>query len=96
VIPLDPEALARLPALASGTACPLEGIARRREQGALARAVARLPEREARITRMHYFDEVPLREIAAHLMVTPARVSQLHSRALKTLRALLVADAAVA
>jgi len=45
----------------------------------------------ARLTEQleHYLKEIPLREIAAMLTVTPARVSQLHHQALGRLRLML-------
>ena len=48
--------------------------------------VDRLPEREARVLRMHYWQECTLQTIARVLGVSPSRISQLHSRALALLR----------
>jgi len=46
----------------------------------------RLPERERMIVTLHYFEGVPLQEIARSLHVTESRVSQLHTRALRMMR----------
>ena len=46
----------------------------------------RLPERERMIVTLHYFEGVPLQEIARSLGVTESRVSQLHTRALRMMR----------
>ncbi len=56
----------------------------------------RLPERERMIVTLHYFEGVPLQEIAGSLGVTESRVSQLHTRALRMMReGLELADADV-
>ena len=46
----------------------------------------RLPERERMIVTLHYFEGVPLQDIAKSLGVTESRVSQLHTRALRMMR----------
>ena len=57
----------------------------------------RLPERERMIVTLHYFEGVPLQEIAKSLGVTESRVSQLHTRALRMMReGIEAADLAVA
>jgi RNA polymerase sigma factor for flagellar operon FliA len=68
---------------------PFHSAVRTSEQAALARAVGRLPEREARILDLHYFQGMQLKEIAALMHVSEARVSQLHSRAVSLLRTAL-------
>jgi RNA polymerase sigma factor for flagellar operon FliA len=61
----------------------------------LVASLNRLPEREKMIVTLHYFHGVQLAEIARQLGVTESRVSQLHGRALRMLRAgLAEADAA--
>jgi RNA polymerase sigma factor for flagellar operon FliA len=49
----------------------------------------KLPERERMIVTLHYFEKVALQDIARALGVTESRVSQLHTRALRMLRAAL-------
>jgi RNA polymerase sigma factor for flagellar operon FliA len=45
-----------------------------------------LPKSECTVIVLHYLQNLPLREIAAVLAVTPARISQLHHQALTRLR----------
>jgi RNA polymerase sigma factor for flagellar operon FliA len=77
--------------------CPVPGaemLAGERRQELVA-SLNRLPEREKMIVTLHYFHGVQLAEIARQLGVTESRVSQLHGRALRMLRAgLAEADAA--
>jgi RNA polymerase sigma factor FliA len=56
-------------------------------------ALNRLPERERMIVTLHYFEKVALQDIAKSLKVTESRVSQLHTRALRMLRASIEAEA---
>ncbi|HLT48054.1 MAG TPA: sigma-70 family RNA polymerase sigma factor [Rubricoccaceae bacterium] len=48
--------------------------------------IARFPEREQRIIRLYYFENQTLREIADQLSLTEARISQILSKLLRTLR----------
>lgn len=59
-------------------------------------ALNRLPERERMIVTLHYFERVALQDIARALSVTESRVSQLHTRALRMLRAAIEAEEAAA
>lgn len=59
----------------------------RQLQRRLQKLVNELPEREARIVRHHYFQQVPFDEIAQQMNLSKGRVSQLHKRALQALRA---------
>lgn len=52
-------------------------------------AIAALPEREQRVLMLYYQEELNLKEIGAVLEVGESRVSQLHSQAIKRLRARL-------
>ena len=52
----------------------------------LAQCVSRLPKTQATVLVLHYLQNVPLREVAQLLAVTPSRVSQLHRRGLDRLR----------
>lgn len=61
---------------------------------ALARAVEQLPERERHIVSMHYFKGIKFKDLGAQLGVSEPRISQLHSRAMKRLRALISKQAA--
>jgi RNA polymerase sigma factor FliA len=60
------------------------------EQETLKRAIESLGERDRLIIRMRYFEGAQFDEIGEKLAVTPARVSQLHSRAIVRLRSLMV------
>ncbi len=45
-----------------------------------------LPENQTKVIILHYLQNVPLREVARRLAVTPSRVSQLHHEALARLK----------
>ena len=48
--------------------------------------VGRLPEREQRIVHLYFFEGLTLREIAAEFHLTEARISQILSKTLRSLR----------
>jgi RNA polymerase sigma factor for flagellar operon FliA len=52
-------------------------------------ALERLPARERRIILGHHLQGLKLRDLGAELQVTDARVSQLHGRAMKRLKAMM-------
>jgi RNA polymerase sigma factor for flagellar operon FliA len=58
----------------------------------VARRIRDLPETERRVITMYYREGLLLREIGAVLGVTESRISQIHSRALDNLRAMLLAE----
>ena len=66
----------------------LEGNLRQR----VIEAIEALPEREKMVLTLYYQEELNLKEIGAVLEVGEARVSQLHSQAIKRLRARLNND----
>lgn len=67
-----------------------ERIALRRAlEGEVARAIARLPEREQQLLGLYYSESLTQAEIARVLGVTEGRVSQLHTRAMLLLRGAL-------
>lgn len=68
---------------------PLDQLIDRSEQEALHAALALLPEREAKVVRLRYFDGMPSKAIAEAMKVSEARVSQLNARATNRLRAIL-------
>lgn len=55
-------------------------------------AIENLPEREKLVLTLYYQEELNLKEIGAVLEVGESRVSQLHSQAIKRLRAKLMHD----
>ncbi len=57
-----------------------EGLRQLRE------CLRKLPKTQITVITLHYLKDVPLRDIAAMLCVTPSRVSQLHHQALARLR----------
>lgn len=66
----------------------LEGNLRQR----VINAIEALPEREKVVLTLYYQEELNLKEIGAVLDVGESRVSQLHSQAIKRLRARLAND----
>lgn len=66
----------------------LEGNLRQR----VIEAIEALPEREKMVLTLYYQEELNLKEIGAVLDVGESRVSQLHSQAIKRLRARLAND----
>jgi RNA polymerase sigma factor for flagellar operon FliA len=83
-ITVDSAALEELSAATAES--PLDSAVRHADRRALDFAVQQLPERDGAVLRMHYFEAVPFNEIARLLHVTPARVSQIHARAIRELR----------
>jgi RNA polymerase sigma factor FliA len=59
--------------------------------GYVERLMRRLPVREQRIVQLYYFESLTLREIAEELSLTEARISQILSKILATLRGQLIA-----
>ena len=55
----------------------------------LAKAVQQLPERERHIVSEHYFKGVKFKDLGAELGVSEPRISQLHSRAIQRLKAII-------
>lgn len=50
------------------------------------RLITQFPDREQRIIALYYFDNLTLREIAGEMSLTEARISQILSKLLRTLR----------
>lgn len=69
--------------------CPLDAMLRREEARLLADAIRRLPEREQLLLSLYYRDELTMKEIGTVLGVTESRVCQVHTQALRALRAQL-------
>ena len=68
---------------------PLSRLENEAFRGALARAIAQLPEREKQVMALYYQEEMNLKEIGATLGVTESRVCQIHGQALLRLKARL-------
>ena len=67
----------------------VETLGREDTVAVLEDCIRALPEREARVLALYYFEELRLREIADLLGVTESRVSQIRHGALKTLRSMM-------
>lgn len=55
----------------------------------LSEAIERLPEKEKLVISLYYYEGLTLKEISQVLGLTPARISQLHSKAIRRLRGFL-------
>ncbi len=58
-------------------------------ESSLAEAIEELPEKEQLVLSMYYWDELTMKEIGKVLEITESRVSQIHSKAVRTLRSKL-------
>lgn len=56
-------------------------------EGILAKEIDRLPEKQKLVLSLYYYEDMNMKEIAAALGITEARVSQIHSQAILNLRA---------
>lgn len=68
---------------------PLFLCLKREVSAQLSAAVGKLPEREARVLRLYYVEEMTLKQIGAVLGLAESRISQIRAAALVALRALL-------
>jgi len=78
--------------VAGDAADPLDLVLDADLNGRLRQALASLPARVQQILALRYTEGLTLKQIAARLRLTEARVSQLHSRAVLTMRLLLEQD----
>ena len=76
----------------SEEADPFHQLQDRRLREQVLQAIDGLPDREKQVLSLYYQDELNLKEIGAVLNVGESRVSQLHSQAIKRLRARLNED----
>lgn len=83
----DPERAALLPE--SGDFGPDRSLEEDQFGGALAAAIAGLPEREQMVLSLYYDEELNLREIGEVLGVSESRVCQIHGQAVLRIRARL-------
>ncbi|RMD96193.1 MAG: FliA/WhiG family RNA polymerase sigma factor [Calditrichaeota bacterium] len=69
---------------------PYSNIEKEEIKKLLARTIEKLPEQEKIVMALYYYEELTLREIGQVLNITESRVSQIHSKAVGTLRSLLM------
>ncbi|MFQ5500239.1 MAG: sigma-70 family RNA polymerase sigma factor [Candidatus Zixiibacteriota bacterium] len=72
---------------------PDEAVSEREMRRQLGEAIQSLPERERQVLSLYYFEELTMKEIGYVLQVSESRVSQLHAKAVLTLRVLMTAAA---
>ena len=65
---------------------PDSGVLSSEDRRAMIECLAALSASQATVITLHYLHNMPLREVARMLKVTPSRVSQLHHQALARLR----------
>ncbi|MBV8900658.1 MAG: hypothetical protein JOY92_11175 [Verrucomicrobia bacterium] len=84
------------PALASSPAArpapvapapPGEVVARKELAGLLAARIAQLPEMPRKVLALYYYENLQLADIAAAFGLTESRICQIHTQAVKELRA---------
>ena len=67
----------------------MKRVLRKERVEILAKAIARLPEKERIVVSFYYFEGLTMREMAEALHLTEGRISQLHSQAMGRLRGAL-------
>lgn len=68
---------------------PFDHLAMQQARQVLAQAIARLPEKQQLVMALHYQQDLSFAEIAQALKLTRGRISQLHTEAMLTIRALV-------
>jgi len=69
------------------TSGPLRNLESKEELEVLEHAIAELPQKEKLVITLYYYEDMLLREIAEVMNLSESRVSQLHHRALLTIKA---------
>ena len=87
IIPL--EEYLRMDSPASMEDGPVEHAEWAEVKETLAAAIEKLPEKERIVVGLYYYDEMTLKEIAAILHLSEARISQLHTKAIFRMRGTL-------
>lgn len=70
---------------------PVFGVEREEIKKATVDALKKLPDQERLVIALYYYEELTLKEIGAVLEISESRVSQIHTKAILSLRALLSA-----
>ena len=65
---------------------PLDAIEREEMKHVLVEAINELPDQEKLVLALYYYEELTLKEIGQVLGITESRVSQIHTKAVATLR----------
>jgi RNA polymerase sigma factor for flagellar operon FliA len=68
---------------------PHKSYEKREMRDRIRKALASLPAREQKVIGLYYYGEVTMKDIGAEIGVNESRVSQLHARAIRRLRAAL-------
>jgi len=87
LMPIDDVAEDLLPSDPYGD--PIEQIAGRQLMEQLTDILKKLPEKQQLVMALHYQEDLSYREMAAVMDLTPGRISQLHTQAVITIRAML-------
>lgn len=68
---------------------PIKAAEKNERNDQLAQAILRLPEQQQKVLNLYYYEELTLKEIGQVLEVSESRVCQIHSGAMKRLRAVM-------
>lgn len=68
---------------------PFKNIEKDEIKKLLIQTIENLPEQEKIVMALYYYEELTLREIGQVLHITESRVSQIHSKAIESMRAIL-------
>ena len=71
---------------------PFDHLALQQMRQLLARTLEKLPEKQQMVMALHYQQDLSFAEIAEVLKLTRGRISQLHTQAMLTVRALMAPD----
>jgi len=71
------------------SADPLGKVSGQQFLGQVVDVLKTLPEKQRLVIALHYQEDLSYREIAAVLELTPGRISQLHTQAMISIRAML-------
>lgn len=71
---------------------PFKNIEKEEVKRLLIQTIEKLPEQEKIVMALYYYEELTLREIGQVLHITESRVSQIHSKAIGSMRAILAKE----
>ena len=64
----------------------MDDLTKKEMKEIISEAIACLPKKEQLVLSLYYYDELTLKEIAKVLDLTESRISQIHSKAIISLR----------